>query len=135
MLMLAEERVDPEDFRLYHKTTLRPERYETLQRARKLGAHECLFLNTRGEVTEGAISNVLAKIGGRWLTPALGSGLLPGVRREKLIHGGRCSEAVLTFDSLTRAEEIRMMNAVRGEGVVKRVVDADGRVIYEARSG
>ncbi len=133
VLMIPEERLNPDDFRLYHKTTLRPERYLHLEAARKRGAQECLFLNTRGELTEGALSNILVKIEGRWLTPALPCGLLPGVRREKLLRRGRCCEAILTVDDLARAQEIRMVNAVRGEGIVRRIFDARNRLVYASR--
>ena len=133
-LMLMDEPVDPEDFRLYHKTTLRPERYEALSKARSLSAQECLFVNVRGELTEGAISNLLLKLGGEWLTPALRCGLLPGVARAKLLANGRCREAVLTQGDLLRAEEIRVVNAVRGEGVVTRVVDSTGHIFYETKA-
>ncbi|MDD5087537.1 MAG: aminodeoxychorismate synthase component I [bacterium] len=131
-LMLADDAVDPDDVRLYHKTTLRPERYGWLERARALGAHECLFLNTRGELTEGALSNLLVKLDGEWLTPALGCGLLPGVGRTRLLRSGRCREAIMTLADLARAEEIRVVNAVRGEGVVTRVVDGNGTPLYAA---
>jgi len=133
VLMLAAEPVNPEDFRLYHKTTLRPERYGLLENARARRAQECLFVNTRGELTEGAISNLLVKLGGEWLTPALSSGLLPGVARAKLLQSGRCREAIVLLEDLARAEEVRMINAVRGEGVVTRVVNGEGQVIYAAK--
>ena len=130
-VMIADERVNSEDFRLYHKTTLRPERYEILNKARERSAQECLFLNTREEVTEGAISNVLIKQKGQWLTPALHCGLLPGVRREKLLRSGRCIEAIISKNGLMQAEEIRMVNAVRGEGIVEKIIDSRGEILYQ----
>jgi para-aminobenzoate synthetase/4-amino-4-deoxychorismate lyase len=125
-VMLSDLRLDPEDFRLYHKTNLRPEKYEELEKARALGATEVLFLNTRGELCEGALSNLALKINGEWRTPALHCGLLPGTWREKQLASGRLREAVLTLDDLRRAEEIRMGNAVRGEGKVIRVINSKG---------
>jgi para-aminobenzoate synthetase/4-amino-4-deoxychorismate lyase len=121
-VMLSDRRLDPGDFRLYHKTNLRPEKYEELEKARALGATEVLFLNTRGELCEGALSNLALKINGEWLTPALHCGLLPGTWREKQLASGRLREAVLMLDDLNRAEEIRMGNAVRGEGRVVRII-------------
>ncbi len=126
-LMLSDLRLDPEDFRLYHKTNLRPEKYVELEKARALGGTEVLFLNTRGELCEGALSNIALKIDRQWLTPKLSCGLLPGTYREKQLASGRWHEAILTLDDLKRAEEIRMGNAVRGEGMVLMLLDSQGR--------
>jgi para-aminobenzoate synthetase / 4-amino-4-deoxychorismate lyase len=125
-VMLSDLRLDPEDFRLYHKTNLRPEKYEELEKARARGATEVLFLNTRGELCEGALSNLALKINGEWLTPALHCGLLPGTWREKQLASGRLREAVLTLDDLRRAEEICLGNAVRGEGRVTGIIYSRG---------
>lgn len=133
-LMIAAERLDPADFRLYHKTTQRPEKYTALQQAQGLGAAECLFLNNRGELAEGAISNLFVKIDGQWLTPAVACGLLPGVWREKQLKAQRCREAVLTLTDLRIADEIRIGNAVRGEASVLRIIDSKSAVLYESRS-
>jgi para-aminobenzoate synthetase/4-amino-4-deoxychorismate lyase len=121
-LLISETRLDPDDPRLYHKTTDRREKYEALQIAQSRGAHEVLFRNTRGELCEGAISNILLKIDGHWLTPALASGLLPGVWRGQQLKSGRCREAILTLDDLSRADEILMGNSVRGEGRVINIL-------------
>ena len=124
-VMLSGLRLDPEDFRLYHKTNLRPEKYEELEKARALGASEVLFLNTRNELCEGALSNLVLKIDGEWLTPALSCGLLPGTWREKQLACGRLREAILKLEDLYRAEEIRMGNAVRGETRVIEIIPSD----------
>ncbi len=128
-LMLSDLRLDPGDFRLYHKTNLRPEKYEELEQARALGGTEVLFLNIRGELTEGALSNIALKLNNEWLTPALSCGLLPGTWREKQLAGGRWREAVLTLDDLKRAEEIRIGNAVRGEGKVNQIILPSGKLL------
>ena len=135
-VMLSDVRLDPEDFRLYHKTTLRPEKYVELEKARALGATEVLFLNTRGELCEGALSNIILKLDGEWLTPALHCGLLPGTWREKKLTPpftegqGEVKEAILTLGDLERADEIRMGNAVRGEGKVIGVLGREGKPLF-----
>jgi len=120
-VMLSDLHLDPDDFRLYHKTDLRPEKYAELEKARAQDCTEVLFLNTRGELCEGALSNIALRLEDEWLTPALRCGLLPGTWREKQLAGGRWKEAILTLDDLQRAEEIRMGNAVRGEGQVIQI--------------
>jgi len=103
--------VDSSNMLLYHKTTWRPHFTEEL--ARHPERDEVIFVNERGEVTEGAISNVVALIDGELLTPPRECGLLPGVMREELLAEGRIRERVLTRRDLEEAEEIFLVNSVR----------------------
>jgi para-aminobenzoate synthetase/4-amino-4-deoxychorismate lyase len=54
-----------------------------------------VFLNQRGEVAEGARSNVFVERDGVLLTPPVASGALPGVLRAELLATGKAREAVL----------------------------------------
>lgn len=107
---------DPASLWLYHKTTLR-ELYESERRqALAEGFYEVLFTNTRGELTEGSISNLFVLKGGELLTPPLACGLLPGVFRDYLLNRSSlpAREAVLTQDDLKEAGAIFVGNSVRG---------------------
>ncbi|WP_263772765.1 aminodeoxychorismate synthase component I [Propionivibrio soli] len=114
--VLAEELLDPEDYLLRHKTTARA-RYER-ELARLAGfpnVFDAVFLNTRGEVCEGARSNVfVAKEGGTLLTPPVECGLLPGVLRGHLLDTGRAVECSLTLADLRDSAAVYLGNAVRG---------------------
>jgi branched-subunit amino acid aminotransferase/4-amino-4-deoxychorismate lyase len=55
------------------------------QVARQRGFHEAFFLNVRGEVVEGARTNVFLVKGGKVSTPMVSCGCLPGVTRAKVI--------------------------------------------------
>ncbi len=109
---LAAETVEPADPFLYHKTTRRTRFTDEL--ARHPGCAEVLFCNRRGEVTEGTMHNVVARIAGELVTPPLDCGLLPGVLREELLAGGEIRERIITREELARAEEIFLINSVRG---------------------
>lgn len=114
---VSECRVDPDDPLLYHKTTRRA-LYDG-ERARltaESGCDEVVFLNTRGEVTEGAISTVFVAHGGRLLTPPLACGLLPGTLRQSLLDdpGVEIEERVLYPEDLAGAETVYLGNSVRG---------------------
>jgi len=104
--------VDPADPFLFHKTTLRS-RYEDAA-ARHPEANDVLLVNIRGEVTESAIANLAVKLDGRWWTPPLDSGLLPGTERAARLSDGTVSERVIRMEDLRRAEELALMNSVRG---------------------
>jgi len=107
--------VDSGEVMLYHKTTRR-EMYNTMyELACKNGLTDVLFRNERGEITEGAISNVFIRREESLLTPPVTCGLLGGLMRHyilgKLKHA---REEVLTPDDIREADEIFLCNSVRG---------------------
>jgi para-aminobenzoate synthetase/4-amino-4-deoxychorismate lyase len=113
-VLLAPEPTRSDDLFLRHKTTLRS-RYDAAWKAAEAqGAFDQLFFNERGELTEGGRSSVFIRLDGRWLTPALACGLLPGVMRTVVLDAWGAAEAVITRAMLERAEEIVVCNALRG---------------------
>jgi para-aminobenzoate synthetase/4-amino-4-deoxychorismate lyase len=121
--------VDPADVLLFHKTSLR-ERYEEA-RVRHPDADDVLLINTRGEVTESTIANLAVLLDGRWLTPPLDSGLLPGTERAALLAEGTIEESPLRPEDLARADELRLVNAT---GPWRRAVLAQSASVGEGRS-
>jgi para-aminobenzoate synthetase / 4-amino-4-deoxychorismate lyase len=114
-LCLAGHRTDSSYQILCHKTTARElyDRYFTL--ACKQGYDEVLFLNERGEVTEGAISTLFIRKDHQLFTPPLHSGLLNGIfRRYLLATRPFASEKAITPQDLLAADTIFIANSVRG---------------------
>ncbi|RQR39182.1 MULTISPECIES: chorismate-binding protein [unclassified Burkholderia] len=105
-----------DDALLLHKTTRRAEYDRAWQAAEALGGFDMLFVNERGEVTEGGRSNLFVKLDGRWVTPPLASGVLPGVMRGVLLDDRAFGavERVVICDDLARAEALLLTNALRG---------------------
>jgi len=115
-VLLADDATASGDLFLRHKTSVRA-RYDNAWRdAEAQGAFDTLFFNERGELTEGGRSNVFVRVDGRWLTPALACGVLPGVMRSVLLDDPEwnASEAVITRAMLARAQDIVVCNALRG---------------------
>ena len=106
------EPVEPSDPMLFHKTSRR-RRYEEAA-ARHPDADDVVLTNTRGEITESTIANIAVKLDGRWVTPALDCGLLPGVGREMALEDGWLAEGVVTVDDLRRADDLALVSDVRG---------------------
>jgi para-aminobenzoate synthetase/4-amino-4-deoxychorismate lyase len=110
---LAGVKIDAANPLRRHKTT---ERQIYDQALAQLGSDpaifDLVFLNQRGELAEGARSNIFVERGGVLLTPPLSSGCLPGVLRSELLAAGQAQEAVLSPDDL--AAGFWMGNALRG---------------------
>ncbi|SNS96245.1 para-aminobenzoate synthetase / 4-amino-4-deoxychorismate lyase [Noviherbaspirillum humi] len=115
-VMLAKAPVDLPPLFLRHKTTVRAPYDAAWREAEAHGAFDQLFFNTRGELTEGGRSNLFLKLDGRWYTPPLQAGLLPGVMRQALLAdpAWAARERTLTLEDLRRAERIVVCNALRG---------------------
>ncbi|MEX3582148.1 MAG: aminodeoxychorismate synthase component I [Burkholderia sp.] len=104
------------DLLLAHKSTRRAEYDRAWREAEAAGAFDMLFVNERGELTEGGRSNVFVRLEGRWFTPPLASGLLPGVTRGALLADPvlGASERILMPDELACADGLLICNALHG---------------------
>lgn len=115
---LSRNTIDSDLRWFYHKTTNRQFYNEEYAAASKAGLMDMLFQNERGEITEGCISNIVIYKDGRYLTPPVGDGLLPGVMRQHLLRSsgntGTLLERSLYVRDLESAEAIFLCNSVRG---------------------
>ncbi len=106
---------------IFHKTTMRNLYDEEYRQARKNGLFDYIFCNESGEVTEGCITNIIIFRDGKYSTPPVASGLLPGVMREHLLADNATPlvERVLTRQEVRSAEALFVCNSVRGVVPVK----------------
>lgn len=85
--------------------------------ARDKGAREALFINSQGNLLEGATCNLFALTDQRLITPALGQNILAGVMRRQVIDaatelGILVSESDLPKEQLAGAEEAFICNSL-----------------------
>jgi para-aminobenzoate synthetase/4-amino-4-deoxychorismate lyase len=114
-IMVSATRVFSGDRFLRHKTTRRQVYDQQYKEALGQGYDEVLFLNERGEVTEGAISNVFIEKDGQWFTSPVTCGLLPGIYRRHLLETRPAArEKTLRLEDLASADAVYICNAVRG---------------------
>ena len=90
----------------YFKTTYRPHL--------SIGEQEKIYHNKSEELLETSIGNLVLKIAGKFYTPPIRLGILPGIYRQHLLETGQVEEKVLTLADLNQAETIYGCNAVRG---------------------
>ena len=103
---------DPRDVFLFHKTSRR-QRYEDA-RSRHADADDVLLINEHGEVTESTIANVAVRMNGRWVTPPIEAGLLPGIGRTVALDDGSVTEAPITIEDLRSSEDLALISDARG---------------------
>ncbi len=123
--LISERPVESSDAFVYHKTTRRALYDEEFARAQAdKGCGEVVFLNERGELTEGSRTNLFVERNGVLLTPPLHCGLLDGTLRRDLIENPQVAteERVLTLRDLDAAERIFLGNSVRGLMRARRAV-------------
>jgi len=115
-LLLHPEPLPLHDPLAAHKTTRRSHYDAGIRAAEREGAFDSLFFNSADELVEGGRSNVFLRLGGRWFTPPVSCGALPGIQRSLLLAdpAWAASEARLTRADLLRAEAIVVCNALRG---------------------
>ncbi len=109
---VASDPVDSSDPFLFHKTTNR--RIYDERRIRHSRFDDVILWNERREITESTLANIVLRLHGRLLTPPIDSGLLAGTMRAELLEQGRVEEQTLCLEDLFSAEELILVNSVRG---------------------
>ena len=112
IVKFASYAVDDRDPLVFHKTTARA-RYD-LELERCQPCDDVIFWNSRGEVTESTIANVVVFSEGKNWTPPREAGLLAGTLREELISKGKLFERTITKEELGAAGSFALINSVRG---------------------
>ncbi|WP_151737927.1 aminotransferase class IV [Paenibacillus tengchongensis] len=79
---------------------------------------EGLMLNGEGYVAEGIVSNVFFVAGDLLCTPAIATGILPGITREMVLElaleaGLQTAEGLYRWENLLAADEIFITNSVQ----------------------
>lgn len=78
------------------------------------GIFESVLYNEDGEITEGTRGNIAMQLAGRWVTPPLSCGLLPGVGRALALEQGLVVEQVVRLQDLPRVQAWAFVNSLRG---------------------
>jgi len=86
--------------------------------ARLAGAEEALLLGGDGQLSCGAAANLLVRLEGRWVTPPLASGCLPGVMRARALAQGWLREESLNPESLERWQGALLLNSLGCRGLL-----------------
>lgn len=93
--------------------------------ARAAGAEDALLLSVAGGLSCGSAANLLVRCRGRWWTPSLASGCLPGVMRRRALALGLAAEAELGLEDLHGGEGAVLINSLG----CRPVASVDGQAL------
>ena len=115
-VVFSSKQTNSNDRWLYHKTTNRMLYDSEHARYSKLGFFDVIFKNEKGQVTEGAISNIFIKKKKVYYTPPIECGVLNGVYRRHALLAGKLyiREKILYPEDIHKADSIFISNAVKG---------------------
>ena len=108
------------------KTIAYTESVVALAQAAAAGAHDAIFLDTAGHVSEATASNLFAVLDGTLVTPPLHCGVLPGITRAAVLELARAlgipaTERELHEPELAAASEVFLTSSIREIAPVVRI--------------
>ena len=92
-------------------------------KAKALGIDEPIFINTKGEICEGATTNVFFIKDGKLFTPKTECGLLEGVLRNHIINNYEVNLSVIRPEDISNFNEMFLTNSLMGIMPVKKLGD------------
>ena len=103
-------------------------RLEILEAIKALGADEAIVCNEKNKVCEGSVTNLLLNIDGKWVTPPISDGVLPGVMRALVIE--YCGVSVRSVDKteIPLVQSAFLLSSLR---IAQPVFSIDGREIEQ----
>jgi branched-subunit amino acid aminotransferase/4-amino-4-deoxychorismate lyase len=89
------------------------------------GADEALMRGHGDALACASSANILVKIAGRWVTPPVGDGALPGIIRGRLLRAQIIEEASISMSELERCDAACLSNALIGIRPIHRLNGRD----------
>ena len=108
----------------YHKSMNYGDNITEKRRTKNSDIDEVIFLNSKGQITEGSTTNVFFIKDNVIYTPKRACGLLPGVLRRYIIEHFECEETVIYPQDIQDMDECFVTNSLMG---VMTVTDLAGK--------
>jgi branched-chain amino acid aminotransferase len=104
-------------------------RLEILEAIKLLGADEAIVCNDKDKVCEGSVTNLVLRIDGKWVTPPISDGVLPGVMRALVIE--YCGVSVRSVDrsEIPLVQSAFLLSSLR---IAQPVASIDGRELEQS---
>lgn len=98
----------------YHKTMNYGDNILEKRLASKRNIDEPIFLNSKGEICEGACSNLFFIKNNQLFTPATSCGLLEGTLRRYILSNYPVTKTIIHPDEINTFDEVFLTNALMG---------------------
>ena len=100
------------------------QRLAILNEAKLLGFDEAIVFNAEGNISEGAVSNIMAQINGQWITPPISDGALPGIMRGLVIENCRVAIATIPISHIGDITSAFLLSSLR---IAQPISSIEGR--------
>jgi branched-chain amino acid aminotransferase len=96
-----------------HKRFPYTNRLAILEQARLAGFDDAIVVNSQGNICEGSVTNLIANIDGRWVTPPTTAVVLPGIIRQILIENELVAIESIPADRLAEITSAFFISSLR----------------------
>ena len=96
-----------------HKRFPYTNRLEIVEQARLAGFDDAIVVNSQGNICEGSVTNLIANIDGRWVTPPTTDVVLPGIIRQILIENELVAIESIPADRLAEITSAFFISSLR----------------------
>ena len=96
-----------------HKRFPYTNRLEILEQARLARFDDAIVVNSQGNICEGSVTNLIANIDGRWVTPPITDVVLPGIIRQILIENELVAIESIPVDRLAEITSAFFISSLR----------------------
>lgn len=100
--------------------------------AQARGFSDGVYLNEKGDVVETGSANIIILKDGKFITPALESGCLPGITRQLLIKDFAVLEGLFTWDQLLESDGVFLCSSIR---LLKQVGKVEDKLFESSHMG
>ena len=104
-------------------------RLDILNSVKAQGFDEAIIVSDKGRVCEGAVTNLLMKIDGKWLTPPIGDGVLAGVMRALVVEYCGVEVKSIEVADLARVDSAFLLSSLR---IAQPVASINGRLLEQS---
>ena len=98
---------------LTHKVFPYDHRFSILQAAHEEGFHDSILFNSKNEITETAVANLVFRIEDAWVTPPISAGVLPGVVRAIAIENCGVTVRAIHISEIPEIQSGFMLSSLR----------------------
>lgn len=96
-----------------HKRFPYTNRLSILEQSRLAGFDDAIVVNTKGNICEGSVTNLIAQIDSRWVTPPTSDLLLPGIIRQMLIENELVAIESIPVDRISEITSAFFISSLR----------------------